>query len=220
MTNEKIRMILADDHTLLRNGIVSMLENVPNIYIAGEACNGRELVVKYFECLPDVVVTDISMPKLSGIEAAEKILVRDKNAKILFLSVNDSEDYIYKTLKLGALGLVNKTIARGDLIFAIETVYGGKRYFGRTYTEEKLLKILDKYEATKEENITNKTNLTHQEFETLRLICEGLQSSGIADKMFLSKKTVDKHRSSIMKKFNVSNIAQLIRFVYKNNIIE
>ncbi|MGE5680097.1 MAG: response regulator [Bacillota bacterium] len=221
MADGKIRIMLADDHNLVRNGIVSLLENCPGIYIVGEASNGREVVTKYFEYRPDVLVTDISMPVLTGIEAAEKIRARDKSAKILFLSVNDSEEYIYKALKVGALGLVNKTIAKGELIFAIETVNSGEKYFGNIYSEEKLEEIYDKYKEKKEViSITESINLTYKELEILKFICEGMQSSEIADKLCFSKKTIDGYRSSIMRKFNVSSTSQLIRYVYVNKILE
>lgn len=221
MAIEKIRVFLADDHNLVRDGFVSLLEDVPNIYIAGEASDGRELVTKYFEFRPDVVVTDISMPILSGIEAAVKIRARDKTAKILFLSVNDTEMFIYKALKIGALGLINKSIAKGDLVYAIETVFSGQKYFGRNYTEDKLSEIIEKYKEKIEVGLAEEeVKLGVQEFETLKMICEGLQSSEIAEKLCLSKKTIDKHRASLMRKFNVTNTAQLIRHVFKNNIIE
>ncbi|MGE5353016.1 MAG: response regulator transcription factor [Acidobacteriota bacterium] len=220
MDDKKIRIFLADDHSLLRNGIVSLLENVPNIYVVGEAATGRELVTKYFESRPDVVITDISMPVLSGLEAAVKIRARDKSAKILFLSVNDSEEFIYKANKIGALGLVNKTIAKGDLIFAIETVFSGRKYFGGNISEAKLAQIMSKYNLKKEVKAAEKIELSYQEIETLKMICEGYQSTEIADKLCLSKRTVEKHRANVMKKFNVKNIALLIRYIYENNILD
>lgn len=220
MNTNKIRIFLADDHNLVRNGIASLLEDVPNIYIVGEASNGRELVTKYFEFKPDVVVTDISMPILSGLEAAVKIRARDKSAKILFLSVNDSEVFINKAIKIGALGLVNKTILKGDLVYAIETVNNGEKYFGRNMPEEKLVQIMDKYSGKKETSPREKVRLSLQDLEILKLICDGVQSSEIADKLCLSKRTIDKHRSNIMHKLNVSNTAQLISYVFKNNLIE
>lgn len=220
MRTGRIRIFLADDHNLVRNGIASLLEDVPNIYIVGEASNGRELVTKYFEYKPDVVVTDISMPILSGLEATVKIRARDKNAKILFLSVNDSEMFIYKALRIGAMGLINKTIVKGDLVFAIETISSGQKYFGSNYNEGKLEEIINKYSVKREVKDTEHTKLGYQEFETLKLICEGLQSSEIADKLCLSKRTIDKYRANLMRKFNVTNTAQLISYVYKNNIID
>jgi DNA-binding NarL/FixJ family response regulator len=220
MKTGRIRIFLADDHNLVRNGIASLLEDVPNIYIVGEASNGRELVTKYFEYKPDVVVTDISMPILSGLEATVKIRARDKNAKILFLSVNDSEMFIYKALRIGAMGLINKTIVKGDLVFAIETISSGQMYFGSNYNEAKLTEIINKYSVKREVKDNEHTKLGYQEFETLKLICEGLQSSEIADKLCLSKRTIDKYRANLMRKFNVTNTAQLISYVYKNNIID
>jgi len=219
MTAEKIRIFLADDHHLVRNGIASLLDNVPGIYLAGEASNGRELVTRYFESRPDVVITDISMPEITGIEAAEKILAGDKNAKILFLSVNDSEEYIHKALEIGALGLINKSISKGDLILAIETVYSGNKYFGGGYPEEELCRILDKYEKKKKSIRVSVGELTPKELEVLKLLCEGMSSQEIAEKMDLSKRTIDHYSSIIMDKFNVSNTSRLVRHVFVNKIL-
>ncbi|MGE5350908.1 MAG: response regulator [Acidobacteriota bacterium] len=220
MTSGRIRILLADDHHLVRNGIASLLESVPNIYIAGEAGAGRELITKYFELKPDVVVTDISMPGLSGIEAAEQILSKDKNAKILFLSVHDSTEIIYNILKAGGLGLVNKTVAKGDLVYAIETVNSGENYFGSAYTEEKLMQVMERYNEEKMESSKEDPELSPNDLRIIKLICEGFQSSEIAEKMNVSKKTIDKHRALLMKKLNISNTAQLIMYAYKNNIVE
>lgn len=220
MANKRIRILLADDHHLVRHGIASLLESVPNIYIAGEAGDGRELLTKYFELKPDVVVTDISMPGISGIEAAGKILSKDSNARILFLSVHDSPEIIYNILKAGGLGLVNKTIAKGDLVYAIETVNSGEKYFGSAYTEEKLRQVMERYNGEKKESSGIDAELNPGDLSMIRLICEGFQSSEIADKMNMSKKTVDKHRAILMKKLNLSNTAQLISYAYKNNIME
>lgn len=220
MTSGRIRILLADDHHLVRNGIASLLESVPNIYIAGEAGAGRELITKYFELKPDVVVTDISMPDLSGIEAAEQILSKDKNAKILFLSVHDSTEIIYNILKAGGLGLVNKTVAKGDLVYAIETVNSGENYFGSAYTEEKLMQVMERYNEEKMESSKEDPELSPNDLRIIKLICEGFQSSEIAEKMNVSKKTIDKHRALLMKKLNISNTAQLIMYAYKNNIVE
>lgn len=220
MANKRIRILLADDHHLVRHGIASLLESVPNIYIAGEAGDGRELLTKYFELKPDVVVTDISMPGISGIEAAGKILSKDSNARILFLSVHDSPEIIYNILKAGGLGLVNKTIAKGDLVYAIETVNSGEKYFGSAYTEEKLRQVMERYNGEKKESSGIDAELNPGDLSMIRLICEGFQSSEIADKMNMSKKTVDKHRALLMKKLNLSNTAQLISYAYKNNIME
>lgn len=220
MIKNKIGIIFADDHNLVRSGILSLIEDCPEIFIIGEAENGNDLLDRYFESRPDVVLTDIKMPVLSGIEAAEKIIEKDKNARILFLSVFDSEEFIYKALKAGALGLVNKTISKEELILAIETVFKGQKYFGRNYNEEKLCEIFDKYKEEKATGVRTKKRLNHNELAILRLICEGMQSLEIAEKLCLSKKTIDGYRSSILKKLEVSNTPQLIRFALINKIIE
>jgi DNA-binding NarL/FixJ family response regulator len=220
MANSKITVILADDHNLVRNGIAGLLENTPGIYIIGEASNGRELVNKYSECMPDVVITDITMPVFSGIVAAEKIKAKNRKAKILFLSVSDSEEYIYQALKVGALGLINKSVTKGELVLAIETVSHGQKYFGKTYNQARLNEIFQKYNQNKNISKHYKMDLTSREIDTLRGICEGKQSIEIAEELGVSKRTIDGHRSNLMKKFDVTSTSQLIKYVYLNKIID
>ncbi len=125
MDSDIIRVLIADDHQLFRSGIVSLLKDAHEIIIAGEAEDGEELYQKYFELLPDMVLSDISMPLVSGIEAFHKIKQTDESAKVLFLSMYDSEEFIYYTLKVGGLGLVGKNIIQDELENAIRTVNNG-----------------------------------------------------------------------------------------------
>jgi DNA-binding NarL/FixJ family response regulator len=126
-----IRIVIADDHGLFREGVINLLKDSSELYVVGEASNGRELVSKYFEIKPDVVISDILMPDLSGIEAAKRIIEKDESAKILFLSMYDSEEYVYQILKVGGLGLLNKSVEKPELIEAIKEVTGDSSISGK-----------------------------------------------------------------------------------------
>src|ERR1035437_7718696 len=141
-----IRVLLCDDHTLFRTGIVSILRDEPGIYVVGEAADGYDLIKKYEDLCPDVVIVDISMPGLSGTDAVKELKLKHPNLRVLFLTMLTGEQYIYYAIKVGGLGLVNKTIEKGELVFAINEVYHERNYFGPLYNEEKIKAILKKYE--------------------------------------------------------------------------
>ncbi|MGE5681426.1 MAG: response regulator [Bacillota bacterium] len=222
MASTEIRVFLADDHNLVRSGLTNLLENTPGMYVVGEAANGQELIDKYFECQPDVVVCDIYMPVLSGIEAAEFIKGRDENAKILFLTIYDSEEYLYRAVKAGAAGFINKSITKGELRLAIKTVFNSQKYFGKNYTDERINEILKKYDSEYPpmSKLSKKVVLSQRELTILKMVCDGSCSNDIAKELTLSKKTIDSYRSSIMKKFNVNNTSQLIKSAFINKILE
>lgn len=207
-----IRVLLADDHSLFRDGIKALFERENKIKIIGEADDGKTLVKKYFELNPDVVVSDISMPNKNGPEAAKTILHRDENAKIIFLSQHTEDNYIYEVIKSGAFGLVGKNIVKNDLVIAIEAVHKGKRYFvGRT--EEELKRIVSRYD-----NIVEKQgdfildSLTVRENEVLMVIGDGFDRDKIAKTLKISPRTLDTHRFRIMSKLGVKKQPELIKF--------
>lgn len=218
--NEKvINVIFADDHNLVRKGIISLLDDVDEILVIDEAVNGYELVEKYRMLRPDIVISDISMPDLSGTDAAKMILEFDHDAKILFLSMYSGDDYVVMVLNSGGFGLINKSIAKDELVAAIKTVYNGGRYFGPGYDEEKLLDLLKNYKITVKEKESIIEELTGRELETLKLVCEGLSVKEISDKLNISNRTVESHKLNIMKKFGVTTSTQLIKYALKNQLI-
>jgi DNA-binding NarL/FixJ family response regulator len=204
--------MVADDHALFRSGIISLLEDVREIFIIGQVENGQELIDKYFELKPDVILSDISMPIISGTAAVRKIKAKDPSVKALFLSMHEGEEYIYYCLKAGGSGLISKNILKGELVFAIRSVYNGNKYFGGVWTEEKLQALLDKYDSSEVSNQPFNSALSAREIEILKLIGEGLTSSEIAEKTELSKRTIDTHRMHLMQKLNVKNLPELIRY--------
>ena len=206
-----IKVLVVDDHKLFRTGVVRLLRDRPNIFVVAEAENGEELLNKYFNAKPDVVLVDIAMPKMSGLEAVSLVREKDQNVKALFLSMYDGDEYVYQVLKSGGTGLVNKNILEGELAYAIEQVYIGEKYFGSKWTEDTLQGLIKEYES----NIAPKSaseKLTYREEEVLKYINKGYTSAEIANKLKLSKKTVDFYRSNIMRKFNLSGPNELIIF--------
>ncbi|MGE5682848.1 MAG: response regulator [Bacillota bacterium] len=214
-----IRILVAEDHNIVRDGIIGLLENIPGLYVVGEASNGNDLVEKYSVLVPDVVISDISMPGMTGIDAVIAIRNKFPSVKALFLSIHEGEEFIFHVLKAGGKGLLSKNIIKGELIYAIKIVAHGGNYFGSGYTDEKLREILEKNTPADPAVLFQDTDLSRREVEVLRLVCDGYSSYEIAEALEISKKTVDTHRSSIMKKLDVENTSQLIKFAVKNRLV-
>lgn len=212
---KKIRIIVADDHKLFRSGLISLLEDEKDFFIVGEADNGEELVGIYFALKPDVIVVDISMPFLNGVEALAEIKKKDKNVRALFVSMHDSEEYIYYAIKNGAYGLISKSIMKGELIYAIRAAYEGKQYFGSNWPEERIRELINRFEFLTGKNEEEEHNLSPREKAILIGIGEGLTSSEIAEKVRLSKRTVDAHRTHIMRKLQVTSLSELMKYALK-----
>lgn len=212
MLNPVIKILVADDHTLFRQGVIRLLSDNQNFVVVAEAENGEELYKKYFQVKPDVVLADISMPDLSGIEAFEKIKAEDKSVKVLFLSMFESEDYVYETYKSGAMGLINKNILEGELYFAIQNVFKGKKYFGSRWDELSLQKLVKDFEQSPKFANDSPTNYSKKEIKILDLISRGLTSKEIAEQLYLSKKSIDYYRANLMRKADVKNKSELIKF--------
>jgi two-component system response regulator NreC len=180
--------------------------------VIGEAQNAKELFEKYFTLKPDIILVDITMPGGSGIEAVKEILEKDQYAKALFLSMHEEEEYVYKVLKVGGFGLVNKNIMDEELFMAIEKVRQGQKYFGSKWNEITLRELMYDYDISKKGNLIDSIKLNFREEQILELIVRGIKSKDIADKLFLSKKSVDYYRSSICKKLDFHTQAELIKF--------
>lgn len=212
-----IRVLIADDHNLFRAGIIKLLEEHSKIVIIGEAENGKELIDKYFNLLPDIIITDISMPVISGIKAVKSIMQRDKNAKALFLSMHDSEEYVYACLNAGGKGMISKNILESELFFAIEKIFTGERYFCGL-DDAALDDISSRYnKAHLKDNLYTGNNFTEREMEILEMLSQGLTSREMADKIKLGKRTIDTYRSDLMKKLNLESLPELIKFAIHYN---
>ena len=208
-----IRILICDDHALLRAGIIGILEKEPGIFIVGEAENGNDLIEKYELLKPDLVITDISMPGLSGTDAVKKLKLKYPLIKVLFISMLQGEHYIYCAIKVGGLGLIDKSVIRGELLFAINEVYLGRYYFGSQYNEHKIKEIIKKYDKKPIGlQFNSGIELTEIEEIILEYISEGLSSIEIAEKLHIGKRTIDAHRVDIMQKYELKNSLALIRF--------
>ncbi len=213
MLNHTIKILISDDHELFRKGIISLLLDENKIKIVGEANDGKDLIYKYFKLKPDLVITDISMPELSGIEAVRILSEKDSNAKVIFLSMYGGEDYIYHCIKSGGSGLIHKNVSKQELLHAIEMVSKGKKYFGGEYSEEQIEQLIQDYEAHSHNHISAGIDLlTNKEMEVLSLLADGLTNNEIAEKMYISRRTVETHRSNIMEKLNLKSSPQLIKY--------
>ncbi|RJP72023.1 MAG: DNA-binding response regulator, partial [Ignavibacteriales bacterium] len=212
MTQPKtISVLIAEDHKLVRTGFIKLIEEAPELFVIADVEDGNALVKAYFEKLPDIVVSDISMPLLSGFDAAKKIISNDRGARILFLSMFDTDEYIYRAYKIGAKGLLSKNINSGELNLAIRKVLSGSLYFGK-WNESNIDELLFRFESiSKVNNTSAKFNLTTREKQFIRLIAEGLTNQEIADRLDIAKKTVDNIRLMTMKKLNINSLPALMK---------
>jgi len=213
--DKNIRVLIADDHNLFRSGILRLFDECKDINAVGEAKDGEELVKKYIQHKPDVVLADIAMPALSGFEAYKQIKNYDPDAKFLFLSMHETPEYIHYSRKIGAMGLIGKSLDQSDLIEAIEKVAGGEECYGPSWTKEKLDELDARYLNLADGSMNLDISFTAKEREVLVYVAEGFTSDEIADRMLLSRRTIDTHRSKIMKKINATTLSQLIAFAIK-----
>ena len=211
----KIRIIIADDHKLFRQGIIELLKENPLMEIIDEVDNGNTLIKSYFVNKPDIIIIDIAMPIMSGYEAFEKIKAKDSTVKALFLSMHTEEVYYYQIYNAGGKGLLSKNIIIGELETAIMCVMEGKIYFGKEYSDAKLKNLVKRYKEIGNAVEEIKIRLSHREIEVLKLIGLGKTSQEIAELLTLSKRTVDKHREIIMKKIKAKNLIQLYRYAFE-----
>lgn len=211
MKNQVIKILVADDHTLFRQGIIRLLEDKKEFSVVAEAENGNELIEKYFIFNPDIILTDIAMPELTGIQAVLEILKSDPNAKALFLSMYDAGEYVYKVFKSGGMGLVNKNILEEELFLAIDRVCKGKTYFGAGWKKDDLEKLISDYEKKADNKFSFKIDLNFREEQILQMIIDGATSKEIAEKILISKKTVDYYRSNLIRKFEIKTQIELAK---------
>jgi DNA-binding NarL/FixJ family response regulator len=208
---KKIKIILVDDHKLLRDGLRNIIEQRANMHIIGEASDGREAIKICSKLVPDVLVMDIAMPGLNGIEAAIQIHKSNPKIKIIGLSMHSTKQFIQGMFRAGAFGYLLKDGDADELITAITTVMLNKRYLSKDIDQE-FLNILKKGE-----NLEGK-ELSHREKEVLQLIAEGNSSKRIGEILFLSPKTVDVHRNNIMKKTDLYSIPELTKYAIQKGL--
>ena len=214
---EKITVLLAEDHTIVRKGLLALLEDVDEIDVVGEAADGREAVMKANELHPDVIVMDISMPLLSGLEATRQITERYPNIRIIILTMHANEEYILRTFQAGAAGYLVKSSAPSELVQAIHAANNGLTYLSPSISKT----IVDEYvlKAKTGELESRYDQLTVREREVLQLVAEGFTIREISDELFLSDKTVRAHRAKLMQKLEVSGVASLTLYAIRQGLI-
>ncbi len=219
---DKVKILIADDHTLIRAGIRQLLKNMSGFEVVGEASNGRETLLKIKELSPDVVLLDIAMTELNGLEVAERVRKEFENVCIIILSMYSNEEYVLQALKVGAHGYLLKDSAPNELEIAINAVTQGKTYLSpaisKTLVSDYLIRISGSPVEEKDKNNIF-VKLTSRQREILQLIAEGNSTKDIAEKLFLSVKTVETHRMKIMERLGIHDIPGLVRYAIRTGII-
>lgn len=214
----KIRILLADDHQLMRRGVRLMLEREPDLTVVGEASDGREAVALAKSLKPELVVMDVGMPNLNGIEAAHQMTLDIPELAIVMVSMHSDETYILRALKAGARGYLLKDSAEADLIKAVHAVAGGKSFFSPVVSKLLLDDYIRKLKRSGTEDAYDL--LTPREREILQLIAEGKSNKDIANLLDLSVYTVESHRANLMEKLNLHGLPELILYAVRRRIIE
>ena len=214
---KKIRILLADDHTLIRGGLRLLAEQQPDLVVVGEAEDGRQAVAMAATLKPDVAVLDIGMPNLNGIEAAKQITEGDSRAAVVILSMHADETYILRALRAGARGYLLKDSTESDLARAIRAVAEGKSFFSPAVSKVLLEDYVRKLQRTGGED--SYELLTPREREILQLIAEGKSNKDVANLLHLSVYTVETHRANIMEKLKLKSVPELILYAVRKGVI-
>jgi DNA-binding NarL/FixJ family response regulator len=213
----KTRILLADDHEVVRSGLRMVLDAVPDLEVVAEAGDGAEAVKTALAEGVDLAVLDVSMPRMTGLQAALELSRREPNMRVLILSMHDDERYFFEALKAGASGYVLKTAANRDLIEACRAAMRGEPFL---YPAAVTALIRDYLERARGGEATPEDPLTPRELEVVKLIAEGHTSEEIAAQLFISKKTVDRHRANILEKLGMRNRVQLTRYAIRRGLVE
>lgn len=212
-----VRILLADDHTLMRNGLRLLVERQPNLEVIGEASDGRQAVNFAEIHRPDVIIMDIAMPQLNGVEATRQIVTRSPSTAVAILSMHSDESYVIRSLKAGARAYLLKDSAEADLIAAIGAITVGKSFFSpavRRLLKEDYMHQLAEVGAEDSYEL-----LTNREREVLQMVAEGMSNKEVANVLSLSLYTVETHRTHILQKLNLHSVPELILYAVRKGII-
>ncbi|HEX7411175.1 MAG TPA: response regulator transcription factor [Bacteroidales bacterium] len=219
MNPDPIKIILTDDHQIVRDGIKAMLSDVPGIQIIAQAGSGKELFDLLRTNNADVIILDIELPDMSGIDICRQIVAVYPEIRILILSMYTGEEFIFKAISEGAKGYLPKNTNREELVEAIRTVAENREYFSPVISEIMLKSYIQKAKS-KNADSRDITELSKREIEVLRMLAEGYPNMEIAEKLFISIRTVESHKSHIMQKLEIHTTVELVKFAIRNKLIE
>lgn len=214
----KIRILLADDHTILRAGLKMMLNAQPDMEVVGEAQDGRQAIQEAQRLQPDVILMDITMPDINGIEATKQIRRLLPDIRILVLTMHEHDEYVFQALRAGAAGYMLKEAADTELITAIHVIKSGQFYLSPTAQSVVIGDYLQRVRTGEERD--SYSSLTEREREILKLVAEGHTNNQIAERLIISPKTVDTHRTHIMDKLNLHSRAELVKYAMRRGLLE
>jgi two-component system, NarL family, response regulator NreC len=215
--NYNIRLVIADDHEIFRDGLALMLSKQQDVQLAGQSANGKELLDLVARVKPDIVMTDIKMPVMDGIEATKILLQRNPDLKIIALSMFDEENLIVDMLEAGARGYLLKNADKQEILDAINNVFEDKTYYCR-HTSARLASMIVKSKFNPYKKI-DPVSFSDREKEIIRMICQQCTTQEIGERLFLSKRTVEGYRTRILEKMNVKNTAGVVIFALRHHII-
>ena len=216
---EKISLILVDDHQLVRTGIANLLAGEPGFEISGEAADAKELFDLLKQSQPDIAILDIALPGMSGIEITKKLHNNYPGIRILILSMHTSEEFIFNAINSGARGYLPKNTSRKELIEAIYAIHRGEEYFAESISNVILKSYIKKAKSDTPDSESKESLLSKREIEVLRLFAEGSTNQEIADKLFISIRTVESHKNHIMARLELKTTVDLVKFAIRNNIV-
>ena len=210
LIKKKFKVIIADDHTLFRQGLKLILEDISNIEVIADVANGKELIETARELQPDLIIMDINMPLINGIESSRILLHEYPDLKILVVSMYGDEQYYNSVIENGVKGFILKDAENTELRAAVSAILNGKTYF----SQELLLKLI------KNRKNSDQISITQRERQILEMICQGFNSSEIATKLFLSERTVENHRANLLDKTGCRNSLSLVLYAFRNNLVD
>lgn len=210
----KIRIMIADDHSIVREGLKQLLELESDFEVVGQASNGVETIERVKELKPDVLLLDINMPIMNGIKALKKLKEEGIDTKVVILTIHEDREYLIETMQIGASGYILKDSDSASFFKAIRDANSGESYIQPKLAAD----LIKEFNKPRGSRIKKENELTQREYEVIALIADGLNNKDIAEKLFISEKTVKNHVSNIFRKINVSDRTQAAIYAYKNNI--
>lgn len=218
-----IKIIIADDHALLRQGIRNVLELEQDLEVISEAGDGEQAVQQVALLLPDILLLDINMPKMNGLEVIRRVIEQQRMVRIIVLTMHDDENYVLEVIKAGAVGYLLKDIEPGMLVKAIRTVHEGESFIYPSLAKKLFGEINRQHvrnqEAAKVFERSKEERLTYREIEVLEMVCKGMSNQDVAKRLFLSEKTVKNHLTNVFRKINVTDRTQAVLYAIRNKIV-